>query len=114
MSKRDVIQYLNDMLLNARRAQDLVEHLSFEDLQADWPTQYALLRALEIIGEAARYIPAEVRRQAPEIPWSDIVGMRNLLIHHYHGVDWEIVWETTLESIPELIKALEALLQKLN
>ncbi len=113
---RDVRQFVHDMLVNARRAQSIVVGLSSVEAlyEVDWRTQYALLRALEIIGEAARYVPQEVRQLAPEIPWRDVVGMRNLLIHRYHGVDWEIIWETVHGALPALMESLERLLTRLE
>jgi uncharacterized protein with HEPN domain len=72
-----------------------------------------VVRALEIVGEAAKAVPEEVRAMAPSIPWRQIATMRNKLIHHYFGVDLEIVWGTVVEDVPTLIKELETLIQKL-
>lgn len=69
----------------------------------------ALLRLLEVIGEAARHVPSEFRTQASAIPWRDITGMRDHLIHAYSDVDLDIVWRTVTERLPQLISALEKL-----
>lgn len=72
---------------------------------------YALVRALEVIGEAANYIPVSEQEEHPEIPWSQIVGLRHRLIHGYDSVDLEILWQIVNKDIPPLIKALQAILR---
>ena len=72
--------------------------------------QFALVRALEIVGEAAARISEPTRTGHPEIPWTAIIGMRNRLVHGYFDVDLEIVWRTATESLPALIVTLESLL----
>lgn len=68
------------------------------------------LRHLQIIGEAARAVPAELRERAPEIPWPRIIGMRNVLVHGYFGIDTEIVWQAVTRDVPALKPALHGLL----
>jgi uncharacterized protein with HEPN domain len=80
--------------------------MSFEDFAADRKTTNAVIRSLEIIGEAAKKIPSEIRRQYPLIPWNEIAGMRDKLIHEYFGVDLEIVWETIQNDLNELEKII--------
>lgn len=80
------------------------------DLTADLMLQFALVRALEIIGEAAARVTEPTRTAHPEIPWGPVIGMRNRLVHGYFDVDLEIVWLTTTKSLPPLIAALELLL----
>jgi uncharacterized protein with HEPN domain len=72
--------------------------------------QRAVVRSIEIIGEAARRVSAEFQEQHPEIPWPAIIGMRNRLIHEYDTVDLGIVWEVAQEDIPELIALVEPLI----
>ncbi len=74
-----------------------------EDIQC----QDAVVRRLEIIGEAARRLSTEVRTQHPEVPWSVLVGMRNVMIHEYDSVDLEVVWKTVKDDPPQLINQLE-------
>jgi uncharacterized protein with HEPN domain len=72
------------------------------------------LRHLQIIGEAARALPEEVRALAPEIPWSNIIGMRNILVHGYFEIDTDIVWNTATRDVPALKPAMERLLETLE
>ena len=70
----------------------------------------ALVRLLEVLGEAARHVPPEIREQHPAIPWRDITGMRDRLIHAYPDVDLDVVWTVVTERLPELISELATLL----
>ena len=81
-----------------------------EDLQSNLMFRFALIRAIEIIGEAATQITNESRTAHPEIPWSDIVGMRNRLIHGYFDVDLDILWRTVTDFLPPLLAALNQLI----
>jgi len=76
--------------------------------------QVWFLRHLQIIGEAARALPEDVRALAPEIPWSKIVGMRNILVHGYFDIDTDIVWDAAMRDVPAIKPALERLLKTLE
>jgi uncharacterized protein with HEPN domain len=78
-----------------------------DDLQTDRMLNLALVRLLEIVGEAASRTPPDERAQYPEIPWSQIVGLRNRLIHGYDSVDLEILWQIVNRDLPPLIAVLE-------
>jgi uncharacterized protein with HEPN domain len=82
------------------------------DLDSDRMLQLAVVRAIEIIGEAASQISEETRASAPEIPWRAIVGMRNRLIHAYWDIDPDIVWKTATERLPVLLSTLRAVMQR--
>ena len=82
------------------------------DLQTDQMLLFAVLRAIEVIGEAANKVSEDVRIGNASIPWKAIVGMRNRLIHAYFDVDTEMVWETVQVEIPEIVVKLKALLEK--
>ena len=76
--------------------------------------QVWFLRHLQIIGEAARTLPEDVRAAAPEIPWSEIVGMRNILVHGYFDIDTDIVWDAATRDVPVIKSAVERLLKTLE
>lgn len=80
--------------------------------EADELIQSWFVRHLQIIGEAARTIPDTVRAQAPEIPWSDIVGMRHVLVHDYFGIDREAVWSVVDQQLPALKQEIRKLLER--
>ena len=80
------------------------------DLDTDRALGLAILRCVEIVGEAAGRIPAAMRRRYPKIPWQQIVGMRNRLVHGYDIVDYDIVWSTVADDLPPLIIELEKIL----
>ena len=101
--------YLLDMLIAARRAQQFSTGLSWEEFNKSSLHQHAIMKVLETIGEAARKISDEVRTAHPEIPWPDIIGMRNRLIHDYFRLDLRKIWDTVQHDIPQLITLIEPL-----
>ena len=109
--KREYTDYLNDMLENAEKALSFVEGMEFDDFQKDDKAVYAVIRAFEIIGEAARQIPENVRDANPDIPWREITGMRNKLTHEYFGVNTKVVWRTIKEDLPIIIPAIKEMLK---
>ena len=110
--KRDCRVYLRDILQAFRNAQQVVEGISYEKFITDRKTISAVVRELEIAGEATKQLPASVRGKYPDIPWSDMAGMRDKLIHFYFGVDMEIVWETVKVRIVELEPLIEDVLNE--
>ena len=110
MSHHDNRVCLLDMLDYARQAQELVAGKQREAFQHDRVLQLALERVIEVIGEAANRISPEMRKRHSQIPWRNIVSMRNRLIHGYDVVDYDVIWSTATEDIPPLIKQLEAAL----
>jgi uncharacterized protein with HEPN domain len=99
--------YLLDMLEAAKLALSYVAGKSHEEFQADVQCQDAVIRRLEIIGEAARRLTDETRASLPSLRWSDMIGMRNVVIHQYDAVDLDIVWDTVQNHLPPLIATLE-------
>ena len=92
--RRDPAAYLLDMLVAARDAVEFAEGLAYESFVVDRRTQLSVVKSIEIVGEAASRIDPEIRRLHPEIPWQDIVAMRNRLIHGYFDIDLRLVWDT--------------------
>ncbi|NOY99113.1 MAG: DUF86 domain-containing protein [Chloroflexi bacterium] len=111
MSRQRVyLDYLHDMLESAEKAISFVGDMDYEQFSADEKTTYAVIRALEIIGEAAKKIPADLQQTYSEIPWREIAGTRDKLIHEYSGVNLMVVWRTIQDDLPLLIKQLRTLL----
>jgi uncharacterized protein with HEPN domain len=112
MPRRDDL-YLADVVESAKAILSFLEKLGSPDRQAfieDDLVRSAVLQKLSIIGEAAARVSDDTRRAHPEIPWHQARGMRNLLVHAYFSVDWEIVWTTASESVPRLAEQVAALL----
>ena len=99
--------YLLDMLLSARDAVEFVSGITYADFEASRLRQNAVLKSLEIIGEAASRVSADLRETLGNIPWGEIVGMRNRIVHAYFETDIEIVWKVVQEELPTLIVQLE-------
>ena len=95
------------MLDAARDARSFVEGRSRADLDSDRMLAFALVRALEIIGEAANNVSAQGRAGLPAIPWADIVGLRHRVVHAYFNVDLDVVWQIVQVDVPTLIAELE-------
>lgn len=99
--------YLYDIFTSLDLIQKYTQGLSENDFASNTMLQDAIIRRLQIIGEAAKKISDQTLKQYPDIPWAKIKGMRNRLVHNYDGVDMHIVWNTITESVPELKSLLE-------
>jgi len=107
---RDSSVYLEDILTASERIASYVEGYTRESFGEDPKTVDAVVRNLEIIGEAVKQVPAAIREQAPDIEWTKIAGLRDVLIHAYFGVDLDIVWDVVTNKVPGLAHQVKALL----
>jgi uncharacterized protein with HEPN domain len=96
------------MIEAAESAMRFVKGRSRSDLDGDEMLRFALTRAIEILGEAASKVSPDGRAAIPEVPWADVVGMRNRLVHAYFDVNLDILWRTVDEAIPDLLARLNA------
>ena len=100
------------MLDHAKEAVDLVAGKDQEELQSDRLLELALIRLVEIVGEASAKVSSETQARYSSIPWQQVIGMRNRLIHGYDSVDLDILWDTIEVDLPPLISELEVILGK--
>ncbi len=110
---RDFRDYLDDMLEHAEKAIAFAGGMDWPQFLADEKTRFAVVRAVEIIGEAARRVPEDFQDRHPQISWRRIIGMRNVLAHDYIGTNPRVVFDTVVIFPPELIAALQPLIQAL-
>lgn len=113
MTKRSYKLFAKDILEAIDKIEVFIDGIDFEQFQADDKTSSAVLRKLEIIGEAVKHLPDKVKENYKGIPWKEMAGMRDKLIHWYFGVDYQLVWNVITEEIPQLKVQLKELYDKI-
>ena len=109
---RDEVIYLQDIAESCEKILRFTAGLTCSDLTQDEKTYDAVVRNLEIIGEAAKHISKDIRRQLPDIEWRKAAGLRDMLAHAYFGIDDDILWDVVQNKVPQLAKAINAFLNK--
>ena len=113
MSKRDLRLFASDMLESIEKIQKWTKGLTYEKFSQDTLIQDAVVRNLEIIGEAAKNIPDDLRLKYPAVPWKRVAGFRNIAIHDYFGVDLETVWKIVTQGTAEIKPHIQTMLKAL-
>jgi uncharacterized protein with HEPN domain len=110
-SKRADKDYLEDIHDALGQIQEYIQGYNFQQFVNDRKTQDAVVRNLEIMGEAAKHISAGLRRRHAEIPWKSLAGVRDRIVHDYFGINYEIIWQIATKELPELDANLRTILE---
>src|SRR5688572_7653453 len=106
MTQHDDLTYLTHILDMTESIRRMTLGVAKETLESDETKLFAVLHALQIIGEASRQLAPETRNQLPEVPWSQIIGMRHRIVHDYFGIDFEVVWSALRSDVDPLARAV--------
>ncbi|MFV0378598.1 MAG: DUF86 domain-containing protein [Mangrovibacterium sp.] len=93
--------YLDDLVLSMSRIAEYIEDHDFSSFKKDYKTVDAVIRNFEVIGEAAKNLPEEIKSRYPDVPWSEMYLLRNKVSHEYFGVDYEILWDVAINHLPQ-------------
>lgn len=106
----EFLDFVEDILDAMDKAEILLEGVTYEQFESDFRINFAVVRALEIIGEATKRLPMDLREQYPDIPWKGMAGMRDRIIHGYDNADYQIVWDVVKHDIPRIRPQLQQIL----
>jgi uncharacterized protein with HEPN domain len=110
MSRHTELRLL-DILDAIERVFTYVKGMTYKDFLSDSKTQDAVVRNIEIIGEAARNLPKTFRTENPQVPWDEIIGMRNVIVHRYFGILVDVIWDVIKKELPKLKKHIESFIK---
>lgn len=109
--RRIYFDYIKDIYDEIKNMEEFTDGVSYEEFLNDTKTVYAVIRSFEVIGEAVKNIPSDIKDSQSDIPWKSMAGMRDKLIHEYFGVDYETLWKTMKLIIPKIKPLLDSLLK---
>jgi uncharacterized protein with HEPN domain len=107
MKDRDLRDYINDLVEACEDILSFTEGMSYSDFSGDKKTVNAVIRSLEVIGEATKNLPVSFRNNYPDIPWKQMAGMRDKLVHEYFGIDKQMVWQVIEKHIPGILPLIK-------
>ena len=110
--KRTYILYLDDIQIAMSRIAEYIQGFSFIEFKRDYKTVDAVIRNFEVIGEASKNLPIEIKTKYPEVPWDEMYLLRNKVSHEYFGVDYEIIWDVATNYLPENKLQIDSILEK--
>jgi uncharacterized protein with HEPN domain len=106
----EFLDYVEDILEAMDKAEILLEDVTYDQFEADFRINFAVVRALEIMGEATKRLPINIRQRYPDVPWRGMAGMRDRIIHGYDNVDLQIVWDVVKRDIPRIKPRIQQIL----
>lgn len=109
---RDYNLYLEDMLTSMLRIREYIGKMGFKEFKLNYLIVDAIIRNFEIIGEASKSVPLELKNRYPELPWGKMYGLRNLIAHEYFGIDYEMIWEISKKNLPQNIIDPKKIIEK--
>ncbi len=109
---RNYLMYLEDIITSMDRIAEYIDGLSFDEFKKDYKTADAVIRNFEVIGEASRNLPIEIRSKYEDVPWDEMYLLRNKVSHEYFGIDYEIIWDVATNYLPENKSQIERILQR--
>lgn len=104
--------YLDDLLLAMTRISEYINDHTFESFKKDYKTVDAVIRNFEVIGEASKNIPGEIKSKYPEVPWAEMYLLRNKVSHEYFGIDYDIIWDVAYNHLPENKAQIEQIIER--
>ena len=104
--------YIEDMLTSMQRIEEYIGEMEFREFKMNYLVVDAIIRNFEIIGEASKNVPPEIKDKYPEIPWKKMYGLRNLIAHEYFGIDYEMIWQISKNSLPQNSIDLRNIIEK--
>lgn len=111
MRKRDYADYLQDIIESINEIGVFIKNMTSEEFARDKKTVNAVIRSIEVIGEATKKLPGSITEKYPSIPWKKMAGMRNKMIHEYFGIDMDILWKVASGDIPSLKNLIENVIE---